>query len=328
MAAPPAEEQTEPEKPKEEEDPPPPPPADPDVLQTGRLAKKADSSDEGLGSYTASVTFDKPYSTPPRIFLGFATLDIGATATQSPNFHQEARDVTTAGFTLAVAVAPSSAPLRQLDSVWLVVPTDAAHRDVLVGVWDTSKTPGKPVGTSGGTAVDSAFIPLRCADGEPPAPGRRAVVPWLAGFALDTAPAEPFGVKVDARSATNDAGEPGAVVSFRTPSSLVPRLPSSVRVHFLVFPPNGKLGLSPASARAEFPNVDTDSITVLASANKPIRSVVGIDMFQYVEDAEAICLRVVDRQKEPDEAKYSLESWGEPLVHDLSAGIVKIPKTD
>ncbi|KKY15413.1 putative prostaglandin g h synthase 2 cyclooxygenase pgh2 cox2 [Diplodia seriata] len=326
--APPAEEQTEPEKPKEEEDPPPPPPADPDVLQTGRLAKKADSSDEGgLGSYTASVTFDKPYSTPPRIFLGFATLDIGATAAQSPNFHQEARDVTTAGFTLAVAVAPSSAPLRQLDSVWLVVPTDAAHRDVLVGVWDTSKTPGKPVG-SGGTAVDSAFIPLRCADGEPPAPGRRAVVPWLAGFALDTAPAEPFGVKVDARSATNDAGEPGAIVSFRTPSSLVPRLPTSVRVNFLVFPPNGALGLSPASARAEFPNVDTDSITVLATANKPIRSVVGIDMFQYVEDAEAICLRVVDRQKEPDEAKYSLESWGEPLVHDLSAGIVKIPKTD
>ncbi|KAL1638781.1 hypothetical protein SLS58_008595 [Diplodia intermedia] len=323
--APPAGEQTEPEKKPEEEEEKPP--AEPDVLQTGRLAKKADDpAGPGLGSYTAAVTFEKPCGAPPRIFLGFATLDVGATATRSPSFQQEARDVTTTGFTLAVNVAPGSAPLRELESVWLVVPADAAHRDVLVGVWDTAKTPGRPVGTDG-KAVDSPFIPLRCADGAPPKPGRRAVVPWLAGFALDTAPAEPFGVKVDARTATKD-DEPGVVVSFRAPSSHVPRLPTSVRVNFIVFPPNDEVGLSPASARAEFQNVDSSPTTVLATANKPIRPVAGIDMFQYVEDAEAICLRVVDRQKEPEEAKYSLESWGEPLVHDLSAGIVKIPRKD
>lgn len=321
--------QPEPE-PEEEE-----PPVDPDVLHRGSFSKKADDrSGAGLGSYTEHITFAKPYNTPPRIFLGFAALEVDTAP--APSFWQEATNVTKEGFDLAVHVATTgSAKLWELQSVWIEVPDDAAHADVLVGTWDSAKVPGKPA--SDGTAVDSPFFPYKnfpgAGSGGAAKKGRRSVIPWLSGFTFDGgSDDEPFGIKVDGRSSTNDAGDLGATVSFRTPSNQVRALPKSARVSFLVFFPNttaaGSAGLGPGSARAEFPNPDTDSITVLSTAREPIEGVAGVDMFQYLEPSESICLRVVDRQKEPDEAKYSLESWGEPLAHDLSAAIVKIPKKE
>lgn len=315
------------EQPQSNPDEPPPPPKEPDVLRKGSLAKKAeDGSAGGLGSYVEHITFDKAYNEPPKIFLGFAALDMDCGA-ESPSFYQEAQNVTREGFDLAVRVQSST--LRELESVWIQVPDDERYRDVRVGAWDSGKLPGK---ASGSSAVASPHFPYKnFGKGDVPAVKRKAaVITWLAGFALDTAPEEAFGVKVDGEARASEAGDEGVGLSFRKPSSQVPQLPQSVRISFLTFFPNdpSAVGLSRASVKAEFPNQDTDSITVLTTSKSPITGVAGIDSFQYLQDSEGIRLRVVDRQKEPDEAKYSLESWDEPLVHELSACIIKIPKTE
>ncbi|GME60286.1 putative prostaglandin g h synthase 2 cyclooxygenase pgh2 cox2 [Neofusicoccum parvum] len=315
--------------PAKEEEKEPDEPEKPDVLRTGRLAKKADDGSEtGLGDYTVPITFTTPHKTSPKILLGFSALGLERKGDSAPSFHQEAQNVTSEGFNLAVRV--QSGVLRELESVWVEVPDDDKHRNVLVGTWDSGKLPGKP--SSDGRTVESPFFPYKnFGDGTEPAQGgKRTVIPWIAGFAFDDAAAkdEPMGVKVMGTHGTKD-DQPGVTVGFSTPSGEVKTLPKWVRVSVLTFLPNDKAhGLSRGSCKAEFPSQDSDSVTVLSTSNAPVSPVAGIDMFEYLAETDGIRLRVVDRQKEPDEAKYSLESWDEPLVYEMSAAIVKAPKVD
>lgn len=247
------------------------------------------------------------------------------TAKEAPAFAQEAQAVTRSGFDLVVSVRPG-ARLWELESVWIEVPADEKHRDVLVGAWDSGKMPGKP-GADGG--VESPFFAYKnfVDDGGPVKDGARSVVTWLSGFALgERAGPEPFGVKVRGESEVNEAGEAGAVVSFGGMSGRVRQVPRSVRVSFLSFVEGDAagVGLSRVTVAASFPNQETKAVINAFPEEAPVRTMAGVDGFQYLAKTEAIRLRVVDRQRDPDETKYLLQSWEKPLVHDLSAPIVKI----
>ncbi|KAK8256469.1 hypothetical protein IWZ00DRAFT_541955 [Phyllosticta capitalensis] len=295
----------------------------PDFINIGRYSKSTFNYwGSGIGSYTEHVRFAKAHDKPPRIFLGFATLDFEVNS--NPSFYQEARNVTTTGFDLVVNV--ESSKLWQLETVWVEIPDNEKHKNIVMGSFDSAHM--KSSKSADGLSLNSAVLPFKELHGKTNlgTSGNPTVVTWLTGLSIDNSKRRgAVGAEVGARVGTNEKGEKGVVVSVKKPTSAVAGMPSA-RVNFIAFLPSENLGLSTGAATATFPNMFTKSVMVSASHKVPMQSVPGLRRFVYADQTSTIRLRVVNKQLNPTQTKYSVESWQTPSATEMAASIVMIPK--